>query len=283
MSSCGPSVEGGMPLRVALVRAALMRMVRRGHGRARMKQQVLLAFERASSDRRQAIVSHTLAKMAETVSRPVVDRVAIYRDQGWLTVLATAAPECYARPFADSLGFDDCLATPSVSTTEVWVELIAARKADACMAWARAATDSTTPEVAVISDHPDDLPLLRLASRVVLHAPLEVASSLMSDLPAEMRIEHIDPVGCDEHGGIWLWINDCPSGPHDAWEVVTILSKHRYALLYQGDCEWVRIRPGESLVGAALRMECPRPPAPRDRVAVAARRTIVRDLLGIFH
>jgi phosphoserine phosphatase len=276
-------VKGGWNLRVALISAALARVVRGGERRTRMKQRVLHAFAQARPGRQRAVVSHTLAMMSRTLSRPVLQRISAYRNDGWLAVLATAAPDCYARPFADALGFDGCLASPPVTASNAWVELIGHKKADACRAWADAAAQSGTPEVAVISDHLDDLPLLQMASRVVIQAPPDDAASLVGKLPAETRIDQIDPVGCDEHGGIWLWINDCPSGPYDPWEVETILSKHRYALLYRSDLRWVRVLPGHSLAAGALRMECPRPPAPRDRMSVAARRLVVRDLLGVFH
>jgi phosphoserine phosphatase len=276
-------VAGGWNLRVALVRAALARAFRGGNGRTRMKQCVLHAFAQAGPDRQRVVVRHTLAKMNRTVSRPVLARVSAYRDQGWLVVLATAAPECYARPFAEALGFDDCLATPRVATSEEWVELMGVQKADSCRAWVEGVARDTIPEIAVISDHLDDLPLLQMASRVVIQAPPDDAASLIEGLSAETQIEQVDPVGRDEHGGMWLWINDCPAGPYDPWEVETILSKHRYALLYRGDSRWGRVLPGHSLAGAALRVECPRPPAPRDRMSVAARRLIVRDFLGVFH
>ncbi len=276
-------VEGGWKLRAALVCAGLTRAFRGGNGRIRMKQRVLHAFAQAAPDRQRIVVQHTLAKMNRTVSRPVLARVSAYRGEGWLAVLATAAPECYARPFADALGFDDCLASPLVTTSEAWVELVGAQKADACRGWAKAASRGAIPEVVVISDHLDDLPLLRLASRVVLQATPDDAASLIDGLSAGTQIEQIDPVGCDEQGGMWLWINDSPSGPYDPWEVETILSKHRYALLYRGDSRWGRVLAGDSLAGAALRVECPRPPAPRDRMSVAARRLIVRDVLGVFH
>lgn len=276
-------VHGGTKLRMVLLRAALARLIRVSDGRMRMKRSVLHGFAQAGAGRQSAVVRHTLAKMSRTVSQPVLARTAAYRDDGWLVVLATAAPECYARPFAEILGFDDCLATPPVTDPEEWVELIGMRKAQACRAWAEALAGSNSAEVAAISDHREDLPLLQMASRVVIQAPPDDAEWLMSGLPDGTLIDQIDPVNGDENGGMWLWINDRPSGPHDSWEVRTILSKHRYALLYRDNARWSRVLPGHSLERAALRAECPRPPAVRDRMSVAARRIVIRDILGIFH
>lgn len=275
--------EGGPRLRLALFRAASARMMSRRNGRSRMKQAMLQAFAGASADRQRAIIARTLAMMQRTVSRPVLTRVLAYRNEGWLSVLATAAPDCYARPFAEALGFDACLASPGVQDPENWNELIGARKAAACRAWAADLAGSTISEIAVISDHSDDLPLLRMASRVVIQAAPSDAAALVGGLPAGTVAEQIDPVSAHETGGMWLWINDRPWGPCDIWEVKTVLSKHRYALLYRTDGSWDRILPGCSLSDAALRVDCPRPPSARDRLSVAARRLIVRDYLGVYH
>ncbi len=276
-------VKGGSTLRVALVRASLARLLRSRHGRTRMKRSLLHAFTRTTVDRQRAVLINTLSMMRQTVSRPVIERVSEFRDSGWLTVLATAAPDCYAREFARALEFDACLASPAVTKVSEWVELMGPRKADACRAWAEAVAGTADVEIAVISDHCDDLPLLQMASRVVIQAPPDDAVRIIGGLPVGTLVEQIDPVGPDEAGGIWLWINDRAMGPYDAWEVKTILSKHRYALMYEGDSRWRRVLPGQSLTGAARRVECPLPPTPRDRMSVAARRFIVRDHLGVFH
>lgn len=275
--------KGGSTLRMALVWAFLVRMLRSHDGRTRMKRSLLHAFARTAASRQQAVLTKTLAMMRETVSRPVIERVSAFRDSGWLTVLATAAPDSYAKEFAREMKFDACLASPAVTRTSEWVELIGARKADACRAWAEAVAGAADAEIAVISDHCDDLPLLQMASRVVIQAPPEDALRIISGLSAETVVEQIDPVGPDETGGIWLWINDRARGPYDSWEVRTILSKHRYALMYQGDSRWRRVLPGQSLMAGVRRVDCPRPPTPRDRMSVAAQRFVVRDCLGVFH
>lgn len=276
-------LKGGPRLRMVLIRAAIVRSLTRRDPRTRMKRSILQSFFRSPGDRRQAVVEHTLAKMNPTISRPVLERVSSYREKGWYTVLATAAPECYARPFAQILGLDDCLASPEVECPDDWFELIGARKAEACKAWAEGVAGDAPIEIAAMTDHLDDLPLLRLASHVVIQAKPSDSDALIGLLSEQVSHEQIDPVGVDPIGGMWLWINDSPSGPSDGWEVRTILSKHRYALLYHSDMSWRRVLPGQSLQDAATRLDCPRPPRARVRVSVATRRFIVRDLLGVYH
>ncbi|MDO3400736.1 HAD family hydrolase [Mycolicibacterium neoaurum] len=277
------AVNGDLRLRGALFRAFGMRLLARASGRESMKRAVLRAFSSADKRQQQAIVSYTLAKMSSTVSRPVMQHVTSYRNDGWRVVLATAAPCCYARPFAVSLGFDDCLASPEPVAAREWKELIGARKADACLAWAHRHSEGTTSEIATITDHLDDLPLLKWSSQVVIQASKADADLLIGELPDAPAIKRIDPVAQDNHGGMWLWINDAPSGPHDIWEVKTILSKHRYALLYRADSNWGRVEAGHSLGDAALRSDCPRPPSARERLVVAGHRVLVRDVLGVYH
>lgn len=275
--------KGGPRFRLALVHQAIVRLLHARGGRMEMKRSLLHSFARTTTDRQRAVLLNTLAMMRQTVSRPVIERVSEFRDNGWLTVLATAAPDCYAQEFATTLGFDACLASPAVTEPNEWVELVGSQKADACRALTVAVAGSNVAEIAAISDHRDDLPLLQMASRVVIQAHPADAASIISGLSIGTSVEQIDPVGCDEDGGIWLWMNDRAWGPYDSWEVKTILSKHRYALMYHRDSRWRRVVPGQSLAGAARRVDCPRPPAPFDRLSVAARRLIVRDYFGFFH
>lgn len=249
-----------------------------------MKRFILQKFGEADLGSQRVIVKRTLDKMDWTLSRPVLQKIAAYRDEGWCTVLATAAPECYARPFSEAFGFDDCIASPPVLGDEPWEEMIGLRKAESCKAWADAIALDGIAEFAAITDHPDDLPLLRLASRVVIQAPPKDADWLVGHLSCATDVFQIDPIGgCGDRGGMWLWIDDRPAGPCDVWEVRTLLSKHRYALLYRRDFRWERALPGDSLDDAAIRIDCPRPPTAMARVSIAARRRIVRDFLGIFH
>lgn len=273
---------GGFPLRVTIVAACLTRAIRRG-GRAAMKRSILRGFAKAPQYRQAAVVRRTLAMMTATLSEPIHGKLADFAANGWTIVLATAAPDCYARPFAEAQGFDACLASPDVNSSGEWNELMGTRKANACLAWTALRSEEGPSEIAVLSDHSDDLPLLRMASVVVIQAKTESSARIASELSPATRIEQIDPIAEECAGGIWLWIDDLPSGPHDSWEIRTILSKHRYALHYVGNGKWKRIRPGESLEAAVPRLTCPRPPTTGDRIGIIMKRKVVRDLLGIFH
>lgn len=274
---------GGWRLRSRLVRAVGRRAVRRRHGRVRMKQAVLRAFESASAETQQEIVRRTDDGLTRTISAPVMSRIEAYRVAGWTIVLATAAPECYAVPFAALLGFDACLATAMPRDDEGWIELLGENKAAACRAWIAANQSSAPTSVAVMTDHVDDGPLLAIAASVVIQAPRPRAEQIAEHVASGARVEFIDPVEEQVGGGRWLWIDDKPSGPHDEWEVRTVLSKHRYALLYMRDATWSRIRPGESLGLAGLRNDCPLPPPILDRMRIMALRRAIRDRLGVFH
>ena len=81
--------------------------------------------------------------------------------------------------------------------------------------------------ITVVTDHPDDLPLLRLATRVVLQGSVEDVQSISGALLGDTPIVHLDSVCEQPAGGHWLWFDDRLSGPHDIWELRTILSKHR--------------------------------------------------------
>ena len=54
-----------------------------------------------------------LARLRMTLSSPVIATIDRWRAEGGEVVLATAAPDCYARPLAEQLELADCLATPS--------------------------------------------------------------------------------------------------------------------------------------------------------------------------
>lgn len=80
-------------------------------------------------------------------------------------VMATAAPSEYADVFALQSGFDKCLATLPPSS-DGWTENYREAKARRCsLLMAENLSDGTG--VIVITDHLDDLPLMRLAEVVV--------------------------------------------------------------------------------------------------------------------
>lgn len=274
--------EGGWRLRADLMKALGIRVFKGKAGRVPMKRYVADAFSKTDKNRQDAIIASTLGEMRKTVSQPIQGKVNALKRAGWRLVLATAALDCYARPFAIELGYDDCLATPTKETGGPWQELWRHQKAYGCHAWLRDHGGSET-QVMAISDHADDLPLLETCTAVVLQTDRNEAIRISAKLPNQTTSEIIDPVAAEENGGIWLWILDSPSGPHDPWEVKTILSKHRYALMYVGDGEWRRVVPGDSLLPAVSRVDCPRLPSMKARLKITMRRKFMRDILGVFH
>ena len=247
-----------------------------------MKANVVQVFEGLNLARQTATIQLTLEKLRQTISQPILSRVVRFREEGWSTVLLTAALDCYAFPLGYEFGFEQCLASPTSTASGAWTELSGDQKAKACQAWV-ASSASPVIQVAALTDHIDDLPLLLKSSYVVVQASGEQVSQIIEMLPATTSVEHIDPLAEQPGGGIWFWMMDMPSGPHDEWEARTILSKHRYALMYVGHGDWVRARPGAQLDLSVHRIDCPTPPSAQARVVIAARRKLVRDALQIFH
>lgn len=274
--------EGWLPQRWALLKALLPRAFGRfSGGHAGMKRRALLAFSLQDSDWRSMVIASTLAGLTTTRSEPIERALLHWRAQGARIVLATAAPELYARPLADAMGVE-CFASPAEVGSD-WQELLAERKAEACRHQIEATPGA---HVVVLTDHPDDLPLLSMADTAVLQASaagFARISAALNARAATCRLEHVDPTAPQEGGGQWLWLDDRPHGPLDLWETRTILSKHRHALLYIGGGKWRRVGPGQSLADAALRRECPLPPSSKHRLVAYLRRRLMRDWLGIFH
>lgn len=275
-------LQGDLRMRLILAGAIANRAVSGRRGRLRMKVSIARSFGQLDEVQQQAIVDATTTAMRRIVSRPVQEKVESFRSEGWAIVLATAALDCYATQFSEELGFDHCIASPPVIPGLQWQECWGSIKADRCRTFASALHEGAL-EMAAMSDHADDLPLLRACSSVVIQASASESKKLAASLPENVQVSIIDPLAAEGGGGIWLWFMDAPSGPHDPWEVRTILSKHRYSLMYVGDGAWRRTRPGDSLTPAVLRVHCPRPPSALARISVALSRKIVRDSLQIFH
>ena len=274
--------HGDARLRSQLLLALSLRLVDGGtDARLTMKQRVLCAFGTTSSVRQDQIVTATLARMRMTLSSPVLATINGWRAQGGKVVLATAAPDCYARPLAEELKFNDCLATPSRAGSG-WMELSGSAKAEACRSWLRL-RDDVVGDIGVITDHEDDVDLLRLADRAIVQGSTGAFADIASALGADVDLAHFDTVSRQGGGGIWLWFDGRPSGPHDRWETKTIMSKHRYALIYTGEGQWERLRPHTNLAKAILRVDCPRTPSVRTQMTIALKRKVIREQLGIFH
>lgn len=81
------------------------------------------------------------------------------RASGSRLLLATAAPYPYSRPLAEVLGFDGCIATHYTPRLSDYEECRGERKAKMALDFAR---HNQLEATMVVTDHSDDLPLLRL-------------------------------------------------------------------------------------------------------------------------
>lgn len=273
---------GDARLRAQVVLAISLRPTGNGSdARLAMKRRVLSAFSNTSLIRQNRILTATLTRMRMTLSSPVMAAIDAWRAGGGEVVLATAAPDCYARLLAEELEFADCLATPSQVRSN-WMELSGPAKAEACRRWLELRND-IAGEVGVITDHEDDVHLLSLADRAIVQGSTRVFSYIASVLGPDVDLVHLDTLSGQDGGGIWLWFDGRPSGPHDRWETRTIMSKHRYALMYTGEGRWEQLRPHTDLAKAVRRVDCPRTPSVTTQMRIAFKREVIRGQLGIFH
>lgn len=271
---------GGWITRYRLLVIALRRVLIRGRGgRQLMKFRVVRLYLTLTPARALDVVSATVEACLSQVSQPVRELLRTRATAGWKVVLATAAPASYADVLAARFEMDGCLASPQPGRPED--ELIGERKAAAVRGWIKEAGLVDVP-LLVVTDHIDDLPLLAAADEIALHCPAAERVAIEAEL-GRSATHGLDPLAPQVPGGLWLWFDDRASGPHDVWETMTILSKHRYALLYVGSGCWQRVQDGSSLSSGVQRTSSPRPPSPRQRIGIQSRRRLVRDRLGVFH
>lgn len=95
------------------------------------------------------------------VNTQVKEELERHRNRGHLLVLATAAPAFYAKPIADNLRLDATLATllPSDVVIGEWHENVGEMKAATLQSFLH---QHHTDIDAIITDHADDLPILKL-------------------------------------------------------------------------------------------------------------------------
>lgn len=275
--------RGGTRLKVGLFTAFALRILSHADARVRMKRRVLTSFHAESGVTQNRIVNRTVESIRWTISTPVLSVIREWQEAGQPVVLATAAPDCYAGPLAELLGLSDCIATPS-RPDAAWREMFAEEKARACDRWRdeHQVDVERGASILVITDHADDLPLLATATSAIVQASSGTFDSIARILPS-LPMRHVDPTRSQDGGGGWLWIDDHPSGPHDRWEIRTIVSKYRYALVYCIDGRWRRINAGSPTPDVSPRLDCPPPPPLKQQMSIAIRRRVVRDYLGIFH
>ena len=273
---------GGITCKLAMLRAAATRIAVPAFGRVQMKRAILKLFSGSEESWQAGVVDSVNAQLTQCVSAPVARLIEEWRRAGSAIVLATAAPSAYAASLACSHGFDACLATAPDPDDPGWEENIGLAKAVSCEYWLRA--QAVDRRVGVITDHIDDLPLMGLADVVFVQSSRASFHCILAGLlPRPPDVYHLDTEACDEDGGVWLWIDDRPRGPLDDWEVRTILSKHRYALVFKGNAGWMRLRSIDTLDGAVRRRDAPTYPSALSRTRIRLRRWLIRDRLGVFH
>lgn len=118
---------------------------------ARMKQAILKRCEGKFSDNE--IEEFIAGKLDGIVNEKVL---RISRESGYVQILATAAPALYSKPFGRRLGFDHTLATEYSATA--FIENCGINKLESVY---RLLSDIGAELDIVITDHPDDTPLLR--------------------------------------------------------------------------------------------------------------------------
>ena len=100
-----------------------------------------------------------VSRLISHLRSPLIDRLKRLRTEGWVLVIASAAPEIYVGKLCDELGFDACIATPMSDSVATYKEARGVRKRDLAIELA----EKYGWEIALVAtDHEDDLPLLSL-------------------------------------------------------------------------------------------------------------------------
>lgn len=128
-----------------------------------------------------------MERLADKLIQRLNDTVAVMvskaRSRGDAVILATAAPRAYADIIARRLGLDECIATENPDAGGEWKENVGAEKLQRV---AESLGRRGWRLTAVVTDHHDDLPLLRLGGiRRILIRP--TASTI-----ARLRAENLD-------------------------------------------------------------------------------------------
>jgi phosphoserine phosphatase len=96
-----------------------------------------------------------------------------------ITILATAAPDVYAIPFGQRLGFRHITATSSI-TDDNWVENIKEQKCLSVQKIIQSNINYKGYLIEVITDHHDDLPIMKLAAHTRLVNPSDKTLCIIS-------------------------------------------------------------------------------------------------------
>lgn len=155
---------------VLFCRWAVGRMISRARFGAALSVMMWIAARKcrltSHSRMKQAILKRCREKFSENEIDGFIDRylcgivnedvLRIARECGYIQILATAAPSLYAKPFGRRMGFDHTLATDYSDTG--FTENCGVRKLESVN---RLLSETGAKMEIVITDHPDDAPLLR--------------------------------------------------------------------------------------------------------------------------
>lgn len=129
-----------------------------------MKYKILKCLQRFMTSQRLSAFSSGLIQCTNAI---VLSLLHQYQSDGYFTCLATAAPQCYAEVIAKELNFDICHATPQPETKN-WKELSKTVKSATISHYFQ--DKQIIPEI-LVTDHYDDIPLMKIASKIILVSP----------------------------------------------------------------------------------------------------------------
>jgi phosphoserine phosphatase len=248
--------------------------------RVQSKAHLMSWFARLPPEVQQRAVEETVSSANSAVSPPVIAVMDEWRAKGAVVVLATAAPDAYARDIARNVGADEVIC--SHERDGVWVENVGGQKAAACNQWLKR-HQGDGGLIGAVSDHADDVPLFQIADRAYIHAPTHKAASLaaLAGL-GHSRWWAIDPVSAQPGGGWWFYVRGRTWGPLEDPEARILLSKWRECLAYTGD-GWIPANKGFRAISPVMRRDPPMLPSVEERTRMEVRTWLRRRMLRMTH
>ncbi len=140
-----------------------------------MKREILRITNKYS---RNINISGFVDFLEKKINKKVFEHYSSIRNE--ITILATAAPDIYAIPFGKKLGFTFITATSSLISDD-WVENIKEQKCISVQKIIHSNTACTGKNIEIITDHHDDLPLMKLAGDTILVNPGEKTVSIVKN------------------------------------------------------------------------------------------------------
>lgn len=174
----------GAWMRVSLATTAALRLTKR-IDHAQMKRRILIVWERFET-RHPKQAEAVIARFAQDICLNCQPNAkALFqqaRDNNVKVVLATAAPEVYAKQIAAWFTCDHYIASPRVAGTENWAETLSAEKLRHVQSYlAENGFDGET--IVMFTDHPDDRPMCNMADMVVWFGTTERYHDMALDTP----------------------------------------------------------------------------------------------------